>query len=178
MARLHLLGLGLLLLLDLEQQGAVDVWQHTTKGDSGTDQGVELFVATDGELQVARCDTLDLEVLGGIACELEDFGSQVLENSSNVDSSLGADTHLVLGVCLEETLDTTAGELKTSASRVALLFLGTLSSGRRLPARALSARRLSLASGHVCIDYGLWMMASDGWSGEIILLVRVGDWKV
>lgn len=52
--------------------------------------------------------------------------------------------------------------LKTSASRVALLFLGTLSSSRRLPARALSARRLSLSSGHVGIDYGLWMMASDG----------------
>jgi hypothetical protein len=59
-----------------------------------------------------------------------------------------------------------------------LLFLGTLSSSRRLPARALSARRLSLSSGHVGIDYGLWMMTSDGWSGEIILLVRVGDWKI
>lgn len=46
------------------------------------------------------------------ACELEDFGSQVLENSGNVDSSLGADTHLVLGVCLEETLDTTTRELE------------------------------------------------------------------
>jgi hypothetical protein len=51
------------------------------------------------------------------ACELEDFSSQVLENSSNVDSSLGADTHLVLGVCLEETLDTTAGELEAGFSQ-------------------------------------------------------------
>lgn len=63
---LHLLSLRLLLLLNLEQQGAVDVWKDTSKGDGGTNQGVELFVTTDGKLQVARCDTLDLEVLGGV----------------------------------------------------------------------------------------------------------------
>lgn len=45
------------------------------------------------------------------ACELEDFGSQVLENGGNVNGSLGADAHLVLGVGLEETLDTTTWEL-------------------------------------------------------------------
>ena len=124
------------------------MWQDTTEGDGGADQGVELLVTADGELQVAGRDTLDLEVLGGVlgdrvsigswagesqaateqtlwcnraawgdkgmthACELEDLGGQVLENSGNVDGSLGANTHLVLGVCLEETLDTTAGELE------------------------------------------------------------------
>lgn len=51
------------------------------------------------------------------ACELEDFGSQILENGGNVDSSLGADTHLVLGVCLEETLDTATGELEVYFSQ-------------------------------------------------------------
>lgn len=45
------------------------------------------------------------------ACELENFGGKILEDSGNVDGSLGANTHLVLGVRLEETLDTTAGEL-------------------------------------------------------------------
>lgn len=48
------------------------------------------------------------------ACKLEDFGSQVLENCGNIDSGLGANTHLVLGIGLEETLDTTAGELETA----------------------------------------------------------------
>lgn len=42
------------------------MWQHTTEGDGGTDQGVELLVTADGELQVARRDTLDLEILGGV----------------------------------------------------------------------------------------------------------------
>lgn len=123
--------------------------QNTSEGDGGADQGVELLVATDGELQVAWGDALDLEIFGGVleegqesrqhehvvgllgsheaakggcngggltyACQLKDFGRQVLENGSNVNGSLGADTHLVLGVGLEETLDTTAGELEDDA---------------------------------------------------------------
>lgn len=63
---LRLDGLGLLLLLDLEQQRAVDVRQDTAKGNGGADQGVELFVTTDGELQMSGRDTLDLEVFGGV----------------------------------------------------------------------------------------------------------------
>lgn len=59
-------GLGLLLLLHLEQKGAVDVWENTTEGDGGTDQGIELFVTTDGELEMAGSDTLDLEILGSV----------------------------------------------------------------------------------------------------------------
>lgn len=60
------MSLELLLLLDLEQESAVDVWQDTTEGDGGTDQGVELLVTTDGKLQVAGGDTLDLEILGSV----------------------------------------------------------------------------------------------------------------
>lgn len=114
--------------------------QDTTEGDGGADESVELFVTTDGELEVAGRNTLDLEVLGGVlkstgsvtcsmekqdrmsvvlkpgglwtyACEFEDFGRQVLENGGGVDGSLGTDAHLALGVGLEETLDTAAGEL-------------------------------------------------------------------
>ena len=58
--------LGLLLLLDLEQQGAVDVGQDTTEGDGGADEGVELFVTADGKLEMTGGDTLDLQVLGGV----------------------------------------------------------------------------------------------------------------
>lgn len=47
------------------------------------------------------------------SCEFEDFGSQVLEHGSDIDGCLGADAHFVLGVGLEETLDTTAWELVT-----------------------------------------------------------------
>jgi hypothetical protein len=57
-------GLCLLLLLYLEQEGAVDVRQDTTKGDGGADEGIELFVTSDGQLEMARGDALDLEILG------------------------------------------------------------------------------------------------------------------
>lgn len=46
------------------------------------------------------------------SCKLQDFGSQILEHSRDVDCSLRTNTHLVLGVLLQESLDTAAGELK------------------------------------------------------------------
>ncbi len=40
--------------------------QDTTVGNRGADQGVELFVTTNGELKMSGRDALDLEVLGGV----------------------------------------------------------------------------------------------------------------
>ena len=39
------------------------------------------------------------------ACKLKDFGSQILEDGGDIDSCLGTNTHLVLCVLLQETLD-------------------------------------------------------------------------
>ncbi len=103
--------------------------EDATKGDRGADERVEFFVSADSELQVAGGDALDFEVLGGVlgtklasrrlgrgwvthSCELENFSGQVFEDGGNVDGSLGSNAHLILGVVLQETLDTTAGELK------------------------------------------------------------------
>ena len=63
---LNLRRLALLLLFHLEQQSSVDVRQHTTEGDGGANEGIEFLVAADSELEVARSDALDLEVLGGV----------------------------------------------------------------------------------------------------------------
>lgn len=130
-------SLRLLLLLDLEKQSTVDVRENTAKGDGGADEGVQLLITTNGELKVTWCDTLDLEIFGSVACKLEDFSSQVLENGCDIDGSLGTNAHLVLGVLLEETLNTAARELKAGASRVALLLLATI--GARLSTGALAA---------------------------------------
>lgn len=48
---------------------------------------------------------------GTYACQLENFSGEVFQHSGNVDGGLGSYAHLVLGVVLEETLDTTAGKL-------------------------------------------------------------------
>jgi len=111
--------------------------KDTTEGNGRADEGIEFFVTADGELQVAGSDTFDFEILGGVSCKLKNFGSQVFEDSSNIDSSLGSNSHLVLGVVLQETLDTTAGKLKTSLARMTLLLLSTI--GSDLASRGLAA---------------------------------------
>ena len=89
----------------------MDVGDDTTTGDGGLDKGVELLVTTDGELEMAGRDTLDLEVLAGVAGELEDLGGQVLKDGGSVDGGGGTDTLGLLDGGLEETVDTTDGEL-------------------------------------------------------------------
>lgn len=64
--RLTLEGLGLLLLLNLEEESSVDVRQHATIGNCRADKSVEFFVSTNGKLKVARRNTLHLEILCGI----------------------------------------------------------------------------------------------------------------
>jgi hypothetical protein len=63
---LNLKCLVLLLLLNFQQQSAVDMGKDTSKGDGGADKGVEFFVSTNGELKVAGGDTLDFKILCGI----------------------------------------------------------------------------------------------------------------
>lgn len=72
-------------MLDLQEQCTVDAGKDTTEGDGCADEGVQFFITTDGELEVARSDTLDFEILGGITGQFENFGSQVLKNSGHVD---------------------------------------------------------------------------------------------
>lgn len=81
------LRLVLLLLLNLQQQRTIDARQNTTEGNGCADESVQLFVTTNGKLKVTRSDTLDLQVLGGVASQLQYFGSQVLEDSGHVDGS-------------------------------------------------------------------------------------------
>lgn len=63
------------------------MWQDTAEGNGCADQCVEFLVTSDSELQMSRSDTLDLEILGGITSEFENFGSEVFEDGSDVDSS-------------------------------------------------------------------------------------------
>jgi len=66
------------------------VRQHTTERNGGANQRIEFLVTANGELQVTRGDTLDLQVLGRVSSEFEDFGREVFEDRSNVDGSYSA----------------------------------------------------------------------------------------
>ena len=72
------------LLVGLNDQGLVDVGNHTTASNGGLDQSVELFVTADSELQVTGSYSLHLEVLAGVAGELKHLSSEILKDSSGV----------------------------------------------------------------------------------------------
>jgi hypothetical protein len=64
----------------------VDVWQHTTLGDGDVSkQLVQLLIVTDGELQVTRDNSRLLVVAGSVSSQLEDFSTEVLQDSGEVD---------------------------------------------------------------------------------------------
>jgi hypothetical protein len=63
---LSLSTLILLLLFNLEQERAVDVWQYTSEGNGCANQCVEFFITTDSELEMTGGDTLDFEIFRSI----------------------------------------------------------------------------------------------------------------
>jgi hypothetical protein len=66
----------------------VNVGENTTLGDGDVSEKlVQLLVVADGELKVTGDDTGLLVVTSGVASQLEDFGSEVLKNGSEVNGS-------------------------------------------------------------------------------------------
>ena len=83
----------------------MDVGDDAAAGDGRLDQGVQLLVTADGQLQMSRGDPLHLEVLGGVAGELEDLGGEVLEDGGAVDGGGGSNTARREGAALQVTVD-------------------------------------------------------------------------
>ena len=74
-------AIALLLLLRslslLADEALVDMRDDSASGDGRLDERVQLLVTTDGELQVARRDTLHLQILGRVAGQLEDLNREI-----------------------------------------------------------------------------------------------------
>ena len=82
-------------LLDvLHDKRLVDVGNDTTTGDGGLDQGVELFITTDSQLQVAGSDPLHLQVFAGVSGELKNLSGEVFEDSRSIHGRGCADARL------------------------------------------------------------------------------------
>jgi hypothetical protein len=124
-----------LLLRLLWQEDGLDVGQDAALGDGDAGQQlVQLLVVPDGQLQMTGDDTSLLVVTGGVACQLEDFGGQVLHDGGQVDGSAGSDALGVVALA-KETMDSAHGELEPSAAGAGLalsLDLATLSTSRHL----------------------------------------------
>ena len=70
----------------VRQQFGVDEGHDTTLRDNDvTKELVQLLVVPDGELKVARYDTLLLVITGGVTGEFENFSSQILKDCCEVD---------------------------------------------------------------------------------------------
>ena len=98
----------------------MNVGQDTTLGDGDvTQQLVQLLIVADGELQMPGDDTGLLVVTGGVASQLENLGSEVLEDGGQVDGGTGTDTLSVVALA-EQTVDTTDRERETGLGRTAI----------------------------------------------------------
>lgn len=64
----------------LPDERFVDVGDDSTTGDGCLDQAVELLVSANGELEMARSDTLDLQVLRSVAGQLENLENNFRHN--------------------------------------------------------------------------------------------------
>lgn len=121
-----ILELWFLSLRRLVDQRFVDVRDDTSTGNGGLDQSIQFFITSDGKLQMARCDTLDFEILAGISSQLQNFGGEVFQNSRGVYSSGSSHSMTLVHRILQETMDTTDGKLKAGlgTSRLRGLLAG------------------------------------------------------
>ena len=135
--------LSLFSLVGFVDEGLVDVRNDTTARNGGLDESIKLFVSANGELQMARRDTLDLEILASVSGQFEYFSRQVFENGRGVDSRRRSHSLSMVNRVLEETVDTTDRELKPSFGRARLWGLfarGGLASFAALSSFAALAR--------------------------------------
>jgi len=98
----------------LGEKVGVDVRQDTTLCDSDVSEKlVQFLIVADSELEMTGDDTGLLVVTGSVTSQLEDFGSEVLKNGSEVDGSTSTNTLSVVTLA-EKTVNTTNWECETS----------------------------------------------------------------
>lgn len=92
----------------------MNVGKDTTLGDGDvTQELVQFLIVADGKLEVTRNDTGLLVVTSGVTGQLENFSSQVLQNSGEVNGSTGTDTLSVVTLT-QQTVDTANREGQAS----------------------------------------------------------------
>jgi len=70
----------------VDERTLVNVWKNTTLCDCDVSQKfVQLLIVADGELEMTWDDTGLLVVTSSVTSQLENFGSEVLEDGSEVN---------------------------------------------------------------------------------------------
>jgi len=128
------------LLILISDQGFMYIGDDSAAGNGASDQGVQLHISANGELQVARRYALYFAILRDVAGQLQDLGVQVLQNGGGDHGCSGSDPNAGCVPFLEVTVDPTHGKLEPSALRLRHL---------RLPIGPWS-RGLSFFASHFC----------------------------
>ena len=125
----------------LGQEHGLDVGQNTTLSDGHAGQQlVQLFVVSDGQLEVTWDDASLLVITGSVTGQFEHLGGQVLKHGSQVDGSTSTNSFGVVALA-EQTVDSAHGELETSAGRARLglsLHFASLATTRHFEVRWVS----------------------------------------
>lgn len=94
----------------------MDVRDDTTASDGGLNESIELFITSDGELKVSRCDSFHLEVLASVSGELENLSGQVLKDSCGVHGRSSTYSAVSAHSALQESVNSSNGELNIVVS--------------------------------------------------------------
>ena len=99
----------------LGEKHSLDVGEYTalSNGDTG-EKLVQLFVIADSQLKMTWDDSRLLVIAGSVACQLENLGGQIFHDGGQVHGCTGSDALGVVALA-EQTVDTTDGELQSSA---------------------------------------------------------------
>jgi len=98
----------------------MDEGEHTTVGDGNvTEEFVEFFVISDGELDVSRNNSGLLVVTRGVTGKFKNFGRQIFKDGSQVDRGSSSDPSSISSIS-KLSVNTTDWKLKTSAIGSAL----------------------------------------------------------
>lgn len=97
----------------LWQKNSLDVGEDTTLGDGDSGQElVQLFVVTDGQLQMSWDDPGLLVVAGSVSCQFEDLCCKILHDGCQINWCPCSDTITIVALS-QETMDTTDWELES-----------------------------------------------------------------
>ena len=104
----------------LGQEHSLDVGQYTSLGDGDAGQKfVQLLVVADGQLEMTGNDSGFLVITGGVACQLKNFSSQVLEDGSKVHWGTSTNSFGIVALP-QQTVDTSDWELESGPRRSGL----------------------------------------------------------
>lgn len=87
------------------------MWNDTTTSNGSFDQSVKFFISSDSQLEMSWSDSLHFKILRSVSCEFENFGCQILKDSSAVNCGGSTNSRVSTYSALQESMNSTDWEL-------------------------------------------------------------------